>query len=136
VGCRYLMPIILLGRQDQQDQGSRPAWANSSGDPTSKIITAKWTRGVGQVEEYLLCKSKDPSSNSSTAKRLKKKWQSTNPFLIFCISTSFVTVQNKSSIKLTISEKSEPKTLSRKLSGGWGFSSVEDRLPGKYKALS
>jgi hypothetical protein len=33
----------------------RPAWANTSGDPNSKITGAKWTGGMAQAVEYLLC---------------------------------------------------------------------------------
>jgi hypothetical protein len=45
-------------------------WSNSSRDPISKIITAKWTRGVAQLVkcllcECLLCKCKALSSDSS-----------------------------------------------------------------------
>jgi hypothetical protein len=35
-----------LGSWDQEDCGSRPAWANSSQDPISKITTAKWAVDV------------------------------------------------------------------------------------------
>jgi hypothetical protein len=34
------------GGRDQEDLGSKPAWANSSGDPTSKNASQKWVGGV------------------------------------------------------------------------------------------
>jgi hypothetical protein len=40
-----------------------PAQGNSSQDPISKITTKKWTRGMAQVVESLLCKGKAMSSN-------------------------------------------------------------------------
>jgi hypothetical protein len=45
-----------LGGWDLEDCGLRPAWANSSWDSISKIPWAKWTGGVDQAVEYLLCK--------------------------------------------------------------------------------
>jgi hypothetical protein len=53
----------------------RPAWANSSQDPISKITRAKWTGGVTQAVELLLCKSKALSSNPSyqNNKKIKNK---------------------------------------------------------------
>jgi hypothetical protein len=39
-----------------EDHGSRLVQANSSQDPISKISRAKWTGGVAQVAEHLLCK--------------------------------------------------------------------------------
>jgi hypothetical protein len=59
-----------LGGWDLEDQGSRPARGNSS---ISKIPRAKWTGGVVQVLEHLLCKGEALSSNSSIAKKKKKK---------------------------------------------------------------
>jgi hypothetical protein len=54
------------GGRDQEDQGSKPAWGNSSNDPISKKpITKK-----GLVEWL---KVKALSSNLSTAKKKKKK---------------------------------------------------------------
>jgi hypothetical protein len=39
-----------------KDHSSRPVLENSSQDPISKITRAKWTGGVAQVLEHLLCK--------------------------------------------------------------------------------
>jgi hypothetical protein len=41
-------------------------------DPVSKIIKAKWTGGVAQVLEHLLCKHKALSLNPSPIKKKKK----------------------------------------------------------------
>jgi hypothetical protein len=38
-------------------------------DTISKITRAKWTRGVTQVMEHLLCKREALSSNSSPTKK-------------------------------------------------------------------
>jgi hypothetical protein len=35
------MPVILATPGREQDCGSKPAWANSSGDPISKISNIK-----------------------------------------------------------------------------------------------
>jgi hypothetical protein len=45
---------------------SRPA-------PISKIARPKWTGGVVQAIEFLLCKHEALSSNSSSIKKKKKK---------------------------------------------------------------
>jgi hypothetical protein len=47
----------------------RPGRANSSFDPVSKIIRAKWLGGMTQVAEHLLCKLKALSSNPSPTKK-------------------------------------------------------------------
>jgi hypothetical protein len=47
--------------------------ANSSRDPNSKITRAKWTGGVAQVVEHLLCKSKARNSKPSATKKKKKE---------------------------------------------------------------
>jgi hypothetical protein len=72
-GCKWLMPIILAysGGWNQEDQDSRPAWANSSGDSISKITRAKWTGLVAQVVECLLCKCYVLSSYLSPTKKIK-----------------------------------------------------------------
>jgi hypothetical protein len=54
-----------LGGWDKEAHCSRPPWAKNSRDLISKITRAKWTGGIGQVVEYLLCKCKALSSNSS-----------------------------------------------------------------------
>jgi hypothetical protein len=41
---------------EAEDHGLRPAQANRSQDPISKITRAKWTGGVAQAAERLLCK--------------------------------------------------------------------------------
>jgi hypothetical protein len=41
--------------------------------PISKITRAKWTRGVAQALEYLICKHETLSSNPNPTKRKKKK---------------------------------------------------------------
>jgi hypothetical protein len=51
----------------------RPAQANTSQDPMSKITRAKRTRGVAQVVECLLCKCKALSTNPSPTKKKRKK---------------------------------------------------------------
>jgi hypothetical protein len=48
--------------------GSKPAWANSSQDPISKITRAKWTGGVAQAVGCLLCKCDTLSSYPSFIK--------------------------------------------------------------------
>jgi hypothetical protein len=40
-------PSYSEGR-DQEDRGSKPAWANSSQDPISKILNTKRVGGVAQ----------------------------------------------------------------------------------------
>jgi hypothetical protein len=49
------MPVILA-RRLRSGGDSRPARAKSSQDPISKITRAKWTRGMAQAVEHLLCK--------------------------------------------------------------------------------
>jgi hypothetical protein len=51
----------------------RPAGVNNSQDHIPKITRAKWTGGVAQVVESLLCKCKALSSNSSLIKKKKKE---------------------------------------------------------------
>jgi hypothetical protein len=52
-----------LGGWDWEYHGSRPAQANSLWDTISNITRAKWTGGVAQGVECLLCKHKALSSN-------------------------------------------------------------------------
>jgi hypothetical protein len=55
---------------DQEDYGSRPAWANSLRDLSfSKIARAKWAGDVAQMVEYLFCKHETLSSNSNPTKK-------------------------------------------------------------------
>jgi hypothetical protein len=55
--------LSYLGDSDREDLGLRPGQANSLQDPVSQIIREKWTGGVAQAVESLLCKSKVLSSN-------------------------------------------------------------------------
>jgi hypothetical protein len=50
----------------------RPDWANSLKNFISKITRAKWTGGMAQAIECLLCKCKALSSNTSSTKKRKK----------------------------------------------------------------
>jgi hypothetical protein len=47
--------ILATWEIDQEDHGLRPAWVNSLQYSISKISRAKWTGGVAQAVEYLLC---------------------------------------------------------------------------------
>jgi hypothetical protein len=69
-GPQWLTPVILSysGRRDQEDQGLKPAWANSSRDPISKKPITK----IGLVEWL---KMKALSSNPSTTKKKKKVYR-------------------------------------------------------------
>jgi hypothetical protein len=51
-----------LGGRGQEAHSSKPAWANSSKDPLSKIPNTKRTGGIVQVVEAL-------NSNPSTAEK-------------------------------------------------------------------
>jgi hypothetical protein len=57
----------------------RPAQANSLQDPISKITREKWTGGVAQAVECLLCKREVLSSNPSLAKKKKKEKKNLDP---------------------------------------------------------
>jgi hypothetical protein len=63
-----------LGECNPEDRGSRPAQANISQDPISKVTRAKWTGGMAQAAECLLCKYEalSLSSNPSPTKKKKK----------------------------------------------------------------
>jgi hypothetical protein len=61
-----------LGGWGREDHSSRPARANSSWDPISKITRAKWTRGMALAVKYLLCKHETLSSNPSSTPKKKK----------------------------------------------------------------
>jgi hypothetical protein len=60
-----------LGDLDQEEHSLRPAWVNSLQDHISKITRAKWTGGVAQVIESLLCKN-EFKSQSYTKKEMSK----------------------------------------------------------------
>jgi hypothetical protein len=62
-----------LGGRNQDDHDLWPAWENDSQDPISKSTRAKWTRGMTQVVEHLLCKPEVLSSNSSPTKKNMKQ---------------------------------------------------------------
>jgi hypothetical protein len=62
-----------LGGCDGEDQVSRPPQANSSWDPISQKTRVKWTGGMAQAVEYLLCKCKVLRSNPSQTKKKKKR---------------------------------------------------------------
>jgi hypothetical protein len=61
-----------LGGWDWRDCSLRPASANSLWGSISKIPRAKWTGGVAQEVQCLLCKHKVPSSNPSPTKNFFK----------------------------------------------------------------
>jgi hypothetical protein len=65
--CQWLTPVILA---DWEDCGSRTAQANSL-RLISKLTRAKWSWGVTQVVEYLLCKCKPWVQNPVSPKKLK-----------------------------------------------------------------
>jgi hypothetical protein len=52
------MPVFLVTWEAEirRLEGSKPAQENSLGDLISLITRAKWTGGVAQVIESLLCK--------------------------------------------------------------------------------
>jgi hypothetical protein len=55
----------------------RPAQTKSSGDPISKTTRTKWTGGVAQAAEYLLCKcealSSEPNPNHHPPSKKRKR---------------------------------------------------------------
>jgi hypothetical protein len=53
----YAYNPSYLGDWELENWGSRPAQESSLQDPISKIITAKWTGGVAQKVDHLLCKN-------------------------------------------------------------------------------
>jgi hypothetical protein len=70
-----------LGSWDQEGCDSRSAWTNSLQELISKTARAKWTGGVAQVVERLLCKCK---ALRSTAKNNNKKLaQLFNCYIVF-----------------------------------------------------
>jgi hypothetical protein len=54
----------------QEDCGLSPAWEYSLQKPISEITIAKWTGGMTQAAEHLLCKWKVLSSNSGLIKKV------------------------------------------------------------------
>jgi hypothetical protein len=65
-------PSYLEG-WDQEDHSLRSAWKKkSSRDPISKITREKWTGGVAQAVQHLLCKHKALSSNASPARERER----------------------------------------------------------------
>jgi hypothetical protein len=74
-----------LGSWDQENCTSRPAQANSLQDSIFKRTRAKWTGGVTQAVENLLCKHKALISKPSPTKKniffffaLQKPWEIRN----------------------------------------------------------
>jgi hypothetical protein len=66
-----------LGGRDQEDCGSKPAWANSLRDPFSnKTHHKERLVGAAQVVECLSSKREAQSLNPSTAKKQNKKLNS------------------------------------------------------------
>jgi hypothetical protein len=65
-----LTPVILASREDHGSKG-QPGQIISQ-DLIYKITTAKWTGGVAQVVECLVCKYEVLSSNPSPTKKKKK----------------------------------------------------------------
>jgi hypothetical protein len=57
-----------LGGWNWENCSLRPAQANSSQDPISKITRAKWTGDVAQAVDHLLCKCESMSPNSRLTK--------------------------------------------------------------------
>jgi hypothetical protein len=64
----HVFNLSHLGGWDWEDWVSRPAWANSSRDPISKITGAKWPGTV----KHLLCKHQPLSWNPSPTWKKKK----------------------------------------------------------------
>jgi hypothetical protein len=60
-----------LGGWGQENHGSRSTQENSLWDAISKITRPKWTGGVAQAVEHLLCKLKALSSTPSCTKDKK-----------------------------------------------------------------
>jgi hypothetical protein len=56
------------GGRDQENHGSKPVQANSSGDPVLKKHVTKRAGGIAQVVVYLSSKCEALSSNRSTTK--------------------------------------------------------------------
>jgi hypothetical protein len=85
--CQWLLPAILATWE--ADIRRIVIWGhpggNSSQDPIFKITRAKWTGGVAQAVECLLCKLKALSSNPNpTKKHLKSEQGSAFQKLTMC----------------------------------------------------
>jgi hypothetical protein len=65
----YTCNASYLWGWDAEDWGLRPVQPNSSWATISKITRAKWTRGVAQMVECLLCNCKAKSSNPRPTKK-------------------------------------------------------------------
>jgi hypothetical protein len=74
---QWLTPLILANWEAEiwriMVQGQPRQTVHET--PISKITRAKWTGGVTQAVEHLLCKHKTLSSNPSPTKKKKKKPQ-------------------------------------------------------------
>jgi hypothetical protein len=79
VGHQWLTAVILAtwGGWDQEDHGLKPAWANSSWDPISKITRAKGTGGVAQEVEACFASVKPwvQSPVPPPKKDREKRWE-------------------------------------------------------------
>jgi hypothetical protein len=64
-GSSHARNLNYLGGWDREDCSLRSAQEYSSQALISKITRAKWTGGLAQVVEWLLCKYEAPSSNPS-----------------------------------------------------------------------
>jgi hypothetical protein len=67
--------LSYLGGWDQADGSLRPTWTNSSQDPISKLTRAKWTGGIANVVQCLLCKHEVLSSKPSPPKKKMPEWK-------------------------------------------------------------
>jgi hypothetical protein len=65
--------ILATWETDQEDCGSRPAWANTLRNSISKITREKWTTGMASAAQCLPSKHETLSSNPSTEKNKRFK---------------------------------------------------------------
>jgi hypothetical protein len=74
--------LSYLGGWAWEDWGWKPALATSVRDPVSKITRAKWTGGVAQAIQHLLCKCKTPSSNPGPPNKKKNCFSVPNDMVV------------------------------------------------------
>jgi hypothetical protein len=65
-GHQWLTPAILATCEAKI---GRLAWSNSSRASISKITRVKWTTGVTQAVDYLLCRHKTLNSNPNPRRK-------------------------------------------------------------------